>query len=559
MKKKRLIKVKNKKRIQRFGIILFFILFFLISYFLIFYKNTFNKKVVFKLTKPILQKVEVNTMYEELGCNVYVDGIDNTNNLKIDSTELDISKLGEYQVKYYIEVNNKEYSHYRKVKVVDETPADIILNGNDIINLVIGDKYKELGATAKDNYDGDITNKIEVTGEVDTSKVGEYIVTYSVVDSSGNASSINRNVVVDKPKKIVYENKAEENAPTDSSFNIDSYSNTITANKFTTNGIYIEGTKKNSNGTYKILFDDKYSFDMTAINSTKYKGNIIIDNIDNGTYKLYIVSNTKEALNNGLDYIDKLVRSKVGNKLVTFNYKDNEVSITIEDFIYQYDILIDPGHGGTDTGSSNKTIDEKDINLKISQYEKCRFESMGYKVYMTRDSDNYGAGMGSASKRLHKRAYEIGYYGAVSKVVYSNHHNAISNTSFMGYEILVPGAYSSSELSPEIQIANKFNSLYPLTENHLRFFATNYDTEQKYNMLLGNTYSFNDNYAVNRIPYKIFNTKAVIYEGCYLTNMNDFNWYWNEGNWKKVSEIKIESYVNYIGGTYNSDNSSCLK
>ena len=162
MKKKRLIKVKNKKRIQRFGIILFFILFFLISYFLIFYKNTFNKKVVFKLTKPILQKVEVNTIYEELGCNVYVDGIDNTNNLKIDSTELDISKLGEYQVKYYIEVNNKEYSHYRKVKVVDETPTDIILNGNDIINLVIGDKYKELAATAKDNYDGDITNKIEV-------------------------------------------------------------------------------------------------------------------------------------------------------------------------------------------------------------------------------------------------------------------------------------------------------------------------------------------------------------------------------------------------------------
>ena len=41
-------------------------------------------------------------MYEELGCNIYVDGIDNTNNLKIDSTELDISKLGEYQVKYYI-------------------------------------------------------------------------------------------------------------------------------------------------------------------------------------------------------------------------------------------------------------------------------------------------------------------------------------------------------------------------------------------------------------------------------------------------------------------------
>ena len=29
-------------------------------------------------------------------------------------------------------------------------------------------------------------------------------------------------------------------------------------------------------------------------------------------------------------------------------------------------------------------------------------------------------------------------------------------------------------------------------------------------------------------------------------------------NWIKVSEMKIQEYVNFLGGTYNSDNKKCL-
>ena len=77
-------------------------------------------------------------------------------------------------------------------------------------------------------------------------------------------------------------------------------------------------------------------------------------------------------------------------------------------------------------------------------------------------------------------------------------------------------------------------------------------------MLSSKTYNFKDNYAVNRIPYQLFNTKTIIYENCYLTNKDDYDWYWNQNNYIKVSEAKIESYVNFLGGTYNPDNSSCL-
>ena len=43
-----------------------------------------------------------------------------------------------------------------------------------------------------------------------------------------------------------------------------------------------------------------------------------------------------------------------------------------------------------------------------------------------------------------------------------------------------------------------------------------------------------------------------------MSNKNEFLWYWQNDNWYKVSEAKIETYVNSLGITYNSDNSSCL-
>ena len=50
-------------------------------------------------------------------------------------------------------------------------------------------------------------------------------------------------------------------------------------------------------------------------------------------------------------------------------------------------IIIDPGHGYLDPGTSYENIYEKDINLNISLYLKEKLESYGATVYMTRDGD----------------------------------------------------------------------------------------------------------------------------------------------------------------------------
>ncbi len=68
----------------------------------------------------------------------------------------------------------------------DKTPPLISLNGNQVIELILGKSYTELGATARDDIDGDLTDKIQITSNVDTAKIGTYQVSYEISDLAGN-------------------------------------------------------------------------------------------------------------------------------------------------------------------------------------------------------------------------------------------------------------------------------------------------------------------------------------------------------------------------------------
>lgn len=77
----------------------------------------------------------------------------------------------------------------------DEGPK-ITLNGDASIYLIKGSTYNEQGASAVDNCDGDVSTSIAISGSVDTSKIGEYTITYTVSDKKGNQSTLTRTIYV---------------------------------------------------------------------------------------------------------------------------------------------------------------------------------------------------------------------------------------------------------------------------------------------------------------------------------------------------------------------------
>ena len=517
-----------------------------------------DSEITFDILGPEILYIDVNTKYKEYGIKVLCDGKDVSKNVKIDISKVELNKLGEYKVKYQY---GNEYV-YRNVVVIDKESPEIELLGGDEVNILLGGNYEEAGYTVTDNYDTDLEKNVKIDGKVDVNKEGEYTLDYTVTDNSGNVGTAKRKVVVKRGVISTTRDSAGRVSP--SSYNVYMYSNTIFKNKFNDTGIYYEGYVRDSANSYKLKLKNKenkvqYLYGMSISKPNFYKGNIDLTTVKNGVYDVYVVSNKEEKLINKLDIYSRIVRAKVGNKLATISYENDNVVITVEDFKYQYDFVIDPGHGGTDIGTSNGLIAEKNVNLMVSKYEKCRYESMGYRVYMVRYGDNEGEMLGNnAMDSLDRRGLTIGYYGAVSRVTYSNHHNGSLNRSEHGFEILVQSAVDKNRLSVEYDLYNKYRKFYGINDKKIRIYAKDYEEAILLDKTNGQVYDNKNFYSILRITYELFNVKNVIYEPIYMTNASDFNWYYASRNWIKVSEMKIKEYVNSIGGVYQSDNSKCL-
>jgi cytochrome c peroxidase len=80
---------------------------------------------------------------------------------------------------------------------VDTVRPVITLVGSASIAINRGSNFSDPGATANDNVDGNLTNRIVRSGSVNTAVVGTYALRYDVSDAAGNAAvSVTRGVVV---------------------------------------------------------------------------------------------------------------------------------------------------------------------------------------------------------------------------------------------------------------------------------------------------------------------------------------------------------------------------
>ena len=108
---------------------------------------------------------------------------------------VDTTKIGIYTIEYKLEKVVKT----RKVKVVTppDVPTVIHLKGDKNITLKQGQTYTEPGYTAVDYIDGELTNKVTVINNLNTSKPGIYRIVYTVINSDDVTTSELRTVVVE--------------------------------------------------------------------------------------------------------------------------------------------------------------------------------------------------------------------------------------------------------------------------------------------------------------------------------------------------------------------------
>ena len=78
----------------------------------------------------------------------------------------------------------------------DRLAPTLELVGDATINIPAGQEYLDPGATAIDDIDGNISDKIEVSGSINSSAVGTQTISYQVADRAGNTSRKLRTVVV---------------------------------------------------------------------------------------------------------------------------------------------------------------------------------------------------------------------------------------------------------------------------------------------------------------------------------------------------------------------------
>lgn len=232
---------------------------------------------------------------------------------------------------------------------------------------------------------------------------------------------------------------------------------------------------------YEQSYNLDYSFEGNNLifSSSLINSELIIDNLENSEYYILLrlkVNNSIEPKyysfqnSSGNENIEYYTITKDGTNrkaLIAFSEKDyndkkyNLLTINIENTSLPddiYDIVIDAGHGGTDSGEKNAEITEADIALNYSKNLKEKLENLGYKVKLTRDDSNTDE---FSSTNMYDSNGRISIACRTkAKLMISFHINNDSNSRLTGLEIYSP---CKSNLDFAKEMANKINEYSTIT------------------------------------------------------------------------------------------------
>lgn len=182
-------------------------------------------------------------------------------------------------------------------------------------------------------------------------------------------------------------------------------------------------------------------------------------------------------------------------------------------------VIIDPGHGGTDSGATGNNLLEKDYNLLISKYMYDRFKQLGVPVAITRDSDTTLSPTDRVNTILNK-------FGNSSDVILISNH--VNSGGGEGAEVIYA-------------LRNKDTLAKRILEN---IGAAGQETRKYYQRRLPSDTS-KDYYFIHR---NTGNLEPLIVEYGFIDNTKDVEFL--KENYEELAEAVISAVANYIGVPY---------
>ena len=176
------------------------------------------------------------------------------------SGEVDEQKLGTYTISYTASFHGTEQTLTRTVTIVDTVAPKIALITDPDHYTIPGQEYQEEGFTATDNYDGDITDRVE-------RKVDGSVVIYTVEDSSGNRTEFRRAIVYRDPEgpTLVLKGDATITINAGATWTEPGYTSTDNVDGDLTKQVVISGKVQNHiAGTYELTYSVTDSFGNVA-------------------------------------------------------------------------------------------------------------------------------------------------------------------------------------------------------------------------------------------------------------------------------------------------------
>lgn len=273
-------------------------------------------------------------------------------------------------------------------------------------------------------YEQEQKRQILIALEDKTLNINEYYIYGTHFNMQGELSDISVSNI--KDAKITLLDRWDNMKDYDIQYEIENNTMKVRMSDFINEGIYLDGIEQ---GKYfcllKVIYEDNNVKYYSLKNNTNYED-----------MEYYTITENK-----------KNKRIKVSFEKFNFGTECPYVSVRVENIKLPtnvYDVVIDPGHGGSDPGAVSGKYQEADIVIEYGKALKEALEELGLKVALTRD------GTEDKSRESKFNVYSVydsdGRVNIVgsskAKYNFSIHVNSLDVNTIRGVEIYAPSKTS---------------------------------------------------------------------------------------------------------------------